>query len=780
MNEKKQPSHKPAGGLALSDIYFVVFRQKWKIIICSALGLVAALIVWIAKPMTYQSEAQLLIRYVKDAGPTGGAPGEQVRPVDSNGEGVVNTEVAILGSFNIAMEVASNIGPATILGKAGTSNDTVAAASLVRDSLNIERFPGTPVLRVIFSHHDPNLVRPILKNIIETYQTEHVRIHSQGISSFDSLVETTGNLHNDLLKIEEDLRKKMSEANIIDLDGTKKTYAGDINLINSQIIAVSDELALHQALLKRAKADPKDASTAVTNAAALLATTNVTTAAAADAATNAQPPVAQELIDEYNQSVDYIDTYKKQLIELRKQAYSAHSKLVLETQDQIKTEEAHKKQLEKDEPRLVKLSKPAAPTPSAEASAAPVADPATYEQSQVDTYQYKLQILQESLARVHASVTNLEGDESAIRDLQRNHDLKEKQYIDYLNQLNTMKANIDIGALKEANIVTSQDPTPPGLALTKTPKFMAIAALGGILAGIAWAFLTEYYFDHSIRRAKEVETDLNLRLFLSIPDMNRNGHRRNGALQLPAPSEDAPHGEAHTNGALVPTTNGANGHSKLEVAPWDSQHSLSQYYEALRDRLISYFEVNNLNHKPKLVAVTGSGQGCGTSTIAGGLAASLSETGDGNVLLVDMNIEEGAAQQFYKGKPRPELDDALAADNETRGTTMVQKNLYVVNGTTNGDQLARMLPKRFANLLPTLKASDYDYIIFDMPPVARTGVTQRLAGFMDMMLLVVEAEKTNREVVRQAGNLLSESKANVSVVLNKTRTYIPEKLHQEF
>jgi hypothetical protein len=34
--------------------------------------------------------------------------------------------------------------------------------------------------------------------------------------------------------------------------------------------------------------------------------------------------------------------------------------------------------------------------------------------------------------------------------------------------------------------------------------------------------------------------------------------------------------------------------------------------------------------------------------------------------------------------------------------------------------------------------------------------------------------------VKQAGSLLKESKANVSVVLNKTRTYIPAKLHQEF
>jgi Mrp family chromosome partitioning ATPase len=82
--------------------------------------------------------------------------------------------------------------------------------------------------------------------------------------------------------------------------------------------------------------------------------------------------------------------------------------------------------------------------------------------------------------------------------------------------------------------------------------------------------------------------------------------------------------------------------------------------------------------------------------------------------------------------------------------------------------------------VPKLKASDYDYIIFDMPPISQTSVTPRLAGFMDMVVLVIESEKTEREIVRQASALLAESKATVCAVLNKTRTYIPARLHQEF
>ncbi len=81
--------------------------------------------------------------------------------------------------------------------------------------------------------------------------------------------------------------------------------------------------------------------------------------------------------------------------------------------------------------------------------------------------------------------------------------------------------------------------------------------------------------------------------------------------------------------------------------------------------------------------------------------------------------------------------------------------------------------------MPKLKSSDYDYIIFDMPPVTQTSVTTRLAGFMDMVMLVIESEKTDREAVQQANQLLMQSKSNVTAVLNKTRKYVPARLQHD-
>jgi len=64
--------------------------------------------------------------------------------------------------------------------------------------------------------------------------------------------------------------------------------------------------------------------------------------------------------------------------------------------------------------------------------------------------------------------------------------------------------------------------------------------------------------------------------------------------------------------------------------------------------------------------------------------------------------------------------------------------------------------------------------------VSQISITPRLAGFMDMVLLVVESEKTDRDIVRQAVSLLSESGAHVGAVLNKTRNYLPSKKHHQF
>ena len=390
---------------------------------------------------------------------------------------------------------------------------------------------------------------------------------------------------------------------------------------------------------------------------------------------------------------------------------------------------------------------------------------AATDSTQLASLPLRIRVLEEQLAEVQGEAAKLNEAEAKIADLERKKKIQEGNYQYYATLQDQSRIDEQMGPNRVSNISEIQFPSPPYKDFTKFYKTLGALVSGGLLAGLAWAFLIEFYLDRSVKRPVDLQTKLRIPFFLSIPDLNHNNRSRRAASQL----RQLEYGDGKS---LATSANGA-----LEIASPTVNHALHSHYDALRDRLVNYFESINLTRKPKLVAVTSTSKGAGVSTIAAGLAASLSETGDGRVLLVDMNLENGAAQQFVRGKAECKLDDALVS--EKRENALVQENLYVVSEGSNADNLPRILPKRFASLVPKLKASDYDYIIFDMPPVTQTSVTTRLAGFMDTVMLVVESEKTDRDVVQQANQLLLQSKANVTAVLNKTRKYVPARLQHD-
>jgi Mrp family chromosome partitioning ATPase len=394
----------------------------------------------------------------------------------------------------------------------------------------------------------------------------------------------------------------------------------------------------------------------------------------------------------------------------------------------------------------------------------------TAEKAKVNALQSKIKVLIGQLDELRKEASVMYEAEGTITDLQRKRELAESHYKYFSESLENSRIDERLGSGRIPNISRIQEPSPAFKVQTKIYKLMAAIFFGGIGLAISLAFVIELVLDQSLKRPMEVEQALGLPLFISIPQVSLNRTTRGigSGRKLSLLNDRA--GEATHN-------NGKPSNRDTELDPWDPNHILQPFYEALRDRLITYFEITNLVHKPKLVAITSCNEGSGVSTVAAGLAASLSETGDGNVLLVDMNQQNGAAHQFCNGELACGLDDAL--EKEKRDLALVQENLYVVTESKNGERLPTALPKRFKNLVPRLKASDYDYIIFDMPPVTQISVTPRLARFMDMVFMVVEPERTNRQVLKRATSMLAESKTNMGVILNKGHDYMPKPLRQE-
>src|SRR5689334_16030634 len=92
-----------AGGLQLGDIYYILFRHKWKILICAVAGLVAAVALFRLKPPLYNSQAKLMVHYVVDPRVLPG-PGGDVRTPDTAGASIMNAEIEILTSFDLLRE----------------------------------------------------------------------------------------------------------------------------------------------------------------------------------------------------------------------------------------------------------------------------------------------------------------------------------------------------------------------------------------------------------------------------------------------------------------------------------------------------------------------------------------------------------------------------------------------------------------------------------------------------------------------------------------------------
>ncbi|MDB6021698.1 MAG: Lipopolysaccharide biosynthesis protein, partial [Pedosphaera sp.] len=115
----------------MSDIYYVLFRHKWKISVLSICGLIGAGVIFFTRPTLYISSAEILIKAIHENNSVViNNPEAQTQQVASGPDGLIYSEMAILGSFDLALRVATNVGPETILAKYGGGSNYMAAANL--------------------------------------------------------------------------------------------------------------------------------------------------------------------------------------------------------------------------------------------------------------------------------------------------------------------------------------------------------------------------------------------------------------------------------------------------------------------------------------------------------------------------------------------------------------------------------------------------------------------------------------------------------------------------
>lgn len=258
-----------------------------------------------------------------------------------------------------------------------------------------------------------------------------------------------------------------------------------------------------------------------------------------------------------------------------------------------------------------------------------------------------------------------------------------------------------------------------------------IGALVGLGLALALIFLFEW-IDDRLASPEEVQETIGLDTLAVIPELSRK--------------------ERNKNVAEIPT--------------------LAEGCHILCASLIAAQAI-----KPfKLVMITSALASEGKSTIAANVASFLAMAGK-RVLLVDADLRYPVLDRHFQLDNQKGLASALTAmwpqfEPELDGQATGIPTLRVLTAGALPSNPAELLESPSARQLfdHFKQASQFDYVIFDTPPLFPVADAQILASYIPATVLVIDASKTPRKFLSRVKRALNRTRTSViGVVLNKSR-----------
>ena len=184
---------------------------------------------------------------------------------------------------------------------------------------------------------------------------------------------------------------------------------------------------------------------------------------------------------------------------------------------------------------------------------------------------------------------------------------------------------------------------------------------------------------------------------------------------------------------------------------------------------------------PRLVGVMSCCSGDGTSTVAAGIARTAVDRFHPRALLVDVNFASPVQHTLFRLESRVGLQDVLANAAPWKGVAQAtsHRGLSVLAAGVDGaDSSVEVHPVRFQKFLDEIRNA-FPLVVFDLPAIGTGATAVTLAAQLECVVVVVEAEKTRREVVRRHCEALTRGGATpIGTVLNRRQHPIPEWVYQ--
>lgn len=133
------------------------------------------------------------------------------------------------------------------------------------------------------------------------------------------------------------------------------------------------------------------------------------------------------------------------------------------------------------------------------------------------------------------------------------------------------------------------------------------------------------------------------------------------------------------------------------------------------------------------------------------------------MLLIDADMRKATVHKTFLLNNGVGLSNVLSTDMKVSDAVQrtVVPNLYVMTSGPKSPNPSELLGStRMDQLIKELR-SDYDFVIFDMPPIVAVTDAQIIASKADGTMLVVRENYTRKDSLQKARELLSMVNANV-------------------
>lgn len=319
----------------------------------------------------------------------------------------------------------------------------------------------------------------------------------------------------------------------------------------------------------------------------------------------------------------------------------------------------------------------------------------------------------------------------------------------FLKNLIEQQSGNDVASQgSDNNISVSEIAIPPDNPVSPRRLMTVAGALFiSTLFGMGLALFLEY-LDDTIRTTEEIESLLQLPALAAIPTIDSMPRRRLLLVGAGDSDEDA----KSTSELLISN---------------DSRSSLAEAYRQLRTSIL----LSTAGHAPKSLLITSSLPSEGKTTTATNTAISLAQTG-AKVLLIDADMRRPRMHSVFNIENGVGLSTLLSSEtseaealNAIKFDPTTKLNL-LTSGPIPPNPAELIGSEQMADLLKIFQ-NNFTHVVVDSPPIASFTDGVLIASMVDGVILVVNAGKSSRQVVKRSRQILTDIGARVfGVVLN--------------